>query len=131
MNQKIFSINKSNIPNLFSLSITAVLISMFNWGCGPSTNFIKTGPSMAAKSNNCLIEVFNSKVPERKYQELGVLESEGEFGYDSFEKILPKLKEEACRNGGDAIIIKTIQKYVDNSNNEKMYVTATVIKWVH
>ena len=130
MNQKFLSTKNSDIQSLFFLIISVVFITMFFPGCGPSANFIKTGPSIAAKSNNCPIEVFNSSKPERKYKELGVIESEGQYGYDSFEEVLPKLKEEACENGGDAIIIKSIQKYVDDSNNEKIYVNATVIKWL-
>ena len=130
MNQKYSSNKYLNILSLYFLIVSVILITIFIFGCGPSINFINTGTSIAAKSNNSPIEVFNSKIPERKYKELGILESEGEYGYASFEEVLPRLKEEACEKGGDAIIIKTIQKYLGNSNDEKIYVTATVIKWL-
>lgn len=130
MIKKKFLAKNFNIPNFFFLFISLTFIILFNWGCGPSANFIQTGSSAAAKPDNCNIEVFNSKAPDRKYRELGVIESEGQFGYASFEEVLPKLKEEACKHGGDAIIIKTIQKYADESNDENIYVTATVIKWL-
>ncbi len=110
--------------------LVSYLFNMF-LGCGPSINFIQTGPPMAAKSTNCSIEVFNSTNPERKYKELGILEGEGQYGYDTFVEVLPKLKEEACEKGGDAIIIKNIQKYVIGKDGENIYVTATVIKWVN
>ncbi len=130
MNQRIVAIKIYTMQRLLSLTISVLSIIVIITGCSHSANFIKTGPFMVAKPGNCPIEVFNSKNPEREYQELGVIESEGQYGYDSFEKVLPELKEEACENGGDAIIIKSIQKYVDNSNSEKIYINATVIKWL-
>lgn len=129
MIKKILLTKNSNILKPFFLIISVIYIITITWGCGTSTKFIQTGPSVTAKPNNCNIEIYNSKIPDRKYTELGVIESEGKYGYDSFEKVLPELKKEACKNGGDAIIIKTIQKYVDESKDEKIYVTATVIKW--
>jgi hypothetical protein len=125
MNQIFLLTKKTNIIK----HLSSVLITIFIFGCGTSTKFIKTGKLINAKSNDCYIEVFNSKIPERKYEELGILESEGNYGYDNLEDVLPELKKKACSNGGDAIIIKNIQKYFEDSN-EKIYVTATVIKWL-
>ena len=53
---------------------------------------------------------------------------EGFFGSDTLEKVLPKMKIEACRAGGDAIILKPGQKYFDGLD-DKLNVTATVIRW--
>ncbi|MBU0475379.1 MAG: hypothetical protein KKF62_14620 [Bacteroidetes bacterium] len=125
MTQNILLTKKTKILSLLSI----VFFTIFIFGCGTSTIYIQTGKSMNAKSIDCLIEVFNSKIPERKFEELGILESKGIYSYNTFEKVLPKLKEKACENGGDAIIIKNIQKYVEDSD-ERIFVIATVIKWL-
>lgn len=101
-------------------------------GSCSSAKFISTGPSYGARPDDCSIEVFSSKQPERTYEELGLIEGEGSFGADTLEKILPKMKREACRAGGDAIILMASQKAVkvwDDTSDEKLYVTATVILW--
>ena len=110
------------IPAVWALSAIVLL-----GGCS-SAKFIKTGTSMAAKADGCDIEVFNSKLPDREYEELGIIEGEGFFGSDTLEKVLPKMKIEACRAGGDAIILKPGQKYFDGLD-DKLNVTATVIRW--
>ena len=110
------------------LALCALLAMMLLGGCA-SAKFIKTGPSFAAKPDDCPIEVFTSKMPDREYEELGILEGEGFLGGDTMEMILPKMKREACRAGGDAIILKSYQKYVDSSSDENLTVTATVIRW--
>lgn len=100
-------------------------------GCS-SAKFIPTGPSYDARTDNCHIQVFSSKQPEREYEELGILEGEGSWGEDTLGKILPKMKRKAYRAGGDAIILMTNQKTViawDDTSDEKLYVTATVIRW--
>lgn len=129
MNQKFLPNKNSNFLFLILLYFPVIFLTMF-LGCGPTINFMQTGPSIVAKSNDCLIEVFNSTIPERKYKELGILESDGGIGFNMFEDVLPKLKKEACQKGGDAIIIKSIQKYVSDKDDRHIYVTATVIKWV-
>jgi len=91
MNQKLLLTKNSNNLTPIFLFISEIFISILIFGCGPSINFIKTGSSIDAKSKDCIIEVFNSKTPERKYEELGILESEGKYGYDTFEDVLPKL----------------------------------------
>jgi hypothetical protein len=46
------------------------------------------------------------------------------------DKVLPKLKREACRAGGDAIIFKSSQTHVgDSIGEEELTVTAVVIRW--
>ncbi len=132
MNQKLLSINKSKTICSLLLVLSSLLCIMFLFGCATSGNatFIKTGPSMTSKPVNCAIKVFSSKIPERKYEELGLLEIEGSLRDAVLEIVLPKLKEKACNIGADAIIIKSIQKYMDESNIENLYVTATAIVWV-
>ena len=112
-----------------ALALMAVLL--LAGGCS-SAKFISTGPSYDTRPDDCPIKVFSSKQPEREYEELGILEGEGSFGADTLEKILPKMKREACRAGGDAIILMPSQKAVkvwDDTSDEKLHVTATVIRW--
>ena len=115
-----------------TLSLTAIILLS---ACA-SAKFVATGKSYPAKPDNCDIEVFTSKLPDREYEELGIIEGEGSLGSDSFSEVLPKMKVEACRAGGDAIILLTSQKSVDvtggNENimsSDKLNVTATVIRW--
>jgi hypothetical protein len=71
--------------------------------------------------------------PERDYEEIGIIEGEGSMGADSLEDVLPKMKIEACRAGGDAIILTSSQKSVDifgESSDEQLNTTATVIRWI-
>ena len=129
MRQNSISFRNSNLSSFFVL-ITSTLFAMTCLiGCKTSAKFIQTGPSLAAKTDDCPIEVFSSKLPKREYSELGIIEGEGKYDNATLEKVLPKLKQEACRAGGDAIIIKTVQKYIDSSDDEKIHVTATVVKW--
>ena len=111
---------------MWALSIIAFLA-----GCS-SAKFVATGPSYPARADDCPIEVFSSKSPDRPYEELGIIEGEGSLGADTLEEILPKMKREACRAGGDAIILTSSQKTVDvneDSSDEHLNVTATVIRW--
>lgn len=126
MSKYSFSFRTSIMSSIFALTMSTFFIIICLIGCGAYTKFIKTGTSMPAKMDDCPIEVFNSNLPERKYDELGILEGDGS---DTFEDVLPKLIQEACRAGGDAIIIKTIQKYVYDSDKSLIHVTATVIMW--
>jgi hypothetical protein len=116
--------------------IFAIIVIMLFEGCA-SAEFVSTGKSYSPKPDNCEIEIFLTKNPDRKYEELGILEGEGSWGKDSFDSILPKLKIEACRAGGDAIIFSSSQKSVNifplgegSGSDEKLNVTATVIKWL-
>ena len=114
------------LPFVWVLSMVVFLA-----GCS-SAKFIATGPSYPARADDCHIEVFSSKSPDRPYEELGIIEGEGSLGADTMEEILPKMKREACRAGGDAIVLTSSQKTVDvseDSSDEHLNVTATVIRW--
>ena len=113
------------------LTFIAMVIIIAILSCA-SAKFIATGPLYAARADDCPIEVFSSKLPDREYQELGIIEGEGSLGHDTLEKILPKMKREACKAGGDAIILTSRQKsadFFDDSGDEQLNVTATVIRW--
>ena len=110
------------------------IVSLIIFVCCSSAKFIATGKTYPPKADDCDIEIFTSKQPDREYEELGIIEGEGSFGSDSFEDVLPKMKIEACRAGGDAIILLSSQKtaYIDDDildSDDKLNVTATVIKW--
>ena len=114
-------------------SVLIIVSLIFFVGCS-SAKFIATGKSYPPKPDDCNIEIFTSKQPDREYEELGIIEGEGSFGSDSFENVLPKMKIEACKAGGDAIILLSSQKtaYGDDDifdSDDKLNVTATVIKW--
>ena len=118
---------KQNSRRRFVPVVLALSAMLFLGGCA-SAKFIKTGPSAVAKPDDCQIEIFSSKLPDRGYEELGILEGEGFLGADSLEEVLPKMKREACRAGGDAIILKSSQKSFDGEDSN-LNVTATVVRW--
>ena len=107
-------------------------------GCATAT-FVPTGDRYTAKPEDCAIQVFSSKLPDRGYEEIGILEGKGSLGKSSLENVLPKMKNEACLVGGDAIILGSSQMNtrvvgsVENGNissQEELNVTATVIRWI-
>ena len=122
---------RSNVLRRLVMVMWALSIIACLGGCS-SAKFIATGQSYAARPEDCHIEIYSSKLPDREYEELGIIEGEGSFGADSLEKVLPKMKTEACKAGGDAIILKSSQKSVDvfkDSSDEQLNVMATVVRW--
>ncbi|MCP4581828.1 MAG: hypothetical protein GY839_09420 [candidate division Zixibacteria bacterium] len=120
-----------NIVAKSILTLVAIGLIATIFSCA-SAKYIATGPSYPARPDDCTIEVFSSKLPDRDYEELGILEGEGSFGYDTLEKVLPKMKRQACRAGGDAIILKSSQKSADvfsDGGDDQLNVMATVIRW--
>ena len=110
-----------------AIAVCALSALVLLEGCA-SAKFIKTGPAMPAKPDDCDIEIFTSKLPDREYEELGIIEGDTYFGADSLEEVLPKMKREACRAGGDAIILKSTQKTVEDDISN-LNVIATVVRW--
>ena len=104
---------------------------LFLGGCA-SAKFIPTGEEYPDRGDDCSIEVFSSRIPDRDYVELGIVEGEGSLGKDSLEHVLPKMKVAACQAGGDAIILTSNHKSVDvfsDGSDDQLNVTATVIRW--
>lgn len=136
----LLSVKNSAQPGKISLGYRlflafAMIIAFSLTGC-TSAKFVSTGQSYDARPDDCNIEVFTTKTPDREYEELGIIEGEGSFGADSFADVLPKIKQKACRAGGDAIILLSNQKSVNVSgsdnfidSDEKLNVTVTVIRW--
>ena len=98
-------------------------------GCVTAT-YIPTGTIHPARSKDCAIEVFSTGLPNRDYEEIGILEGEGSLWKADLEDVLPKLMEEACLAGGHAIVLQSVQRYATGEDgDEAMYASATVIRW--
>lgn len=96
-----------------------------------SVKYVPTAGAYSPKPQDCAIEIFTAGPPQRDYREIGILEGEGSFWQADMEHLLPKLKEEACLAGGDAIILLSAQRVAggDEGLDEELYAFATVIRW--
>jgi hypothetical protein len=93
--------------------------------------FTPTGDIQPARPDDCEIEVFSAGPPSAAYEELGIIEGEGDLWKASLREVLPDLKREACRAGGDAIVLHDSSRYVSGEDDdEQFYTTATVIRWI-
>jgi hypothetical protein len=98
-------------------------------GCAGAT-YVPTGAIHPAKAKDCVIEVFSAELPDREFEEIGILQGEGSFWKADMDDVLPKLREEACLAGGDAIILQSAGRYAAGEHGvENMYAFATVIRW--
>ncbi len=99
-------------------------------GCVSAT-FIPTQSARYASTNrHCNIEVFSSAVPDREYEEIGIVEGEGKAWKSDLEDVLPKLMEEGCLAGGNALIIEASSTFSEGSDGIRVQrVSATVIRW--
>lgn len=92
--------------------------------------FVPTGAAYPPKAADCEIRVFTSAAPERPYEELGVVEAEGDAWKSDLEDLLPRLEKEACLAGGDAIILFSTDTFAEGEDGIRVQrVTATVIHW--
>ena len=100
-----------------------------------SATFIPTqGAAYPSKSRYCEIEVFSSAVPDREYEEIGIVEGEGSAWKSDLEDVLPKLKEEACLAGGDALIMQSSDTFSERREMGQdvirvQRISTTVIRW--
>ena len=99
-------------------------------GCVNAT-FVPTSRTVyPAKPVNCEIQVFSSRPPDRPYEELGIVEGQGDWWKSDMEDVLPRLKEEACAGGGDGIILFSSDTFAEGDQGVRVQrVTATVIRW--
>lgn len=98
-------------------------------GCVTAT-FIPTGKAYPAKAVDCEIQVFSSALPDRPYEEVGLVEGEGDWWKSDMEDVLPKLNEEACLAGGDGIILFSTDTFAEGEKGIRVQrLTATVIRW--
>ena len=106
-----------------------VLVTLVAGGC-LSASFVQTGATHSPRSRYCAIEVFSSQNPDREYDEIGIIEGTGTLWKADLEDVLPKMKEEACLVGGEALIMGSSDVYTEGRENTRSQrVTATVIRW--
>jgi hypothetical protein len=116
-------------------AIVVIAVAATVAGCA-SAKFIPTAGGYAPKPENCAMEVFTSRVPDRPYEEIGIIEGQGMMGAESLEDVLPEMIKEACKAGGDALILLSTERSVNVGggddfigSNEELHTTATVIVW--
>ena len=101
-------------------------------GCVNAT-FIPTQSTVyPPKGMYCEIEVISSGVPEgKRYEELGIVEAEGSAWKSDLEDVLPKMMEEGCLAGGDALIMRSSDTYSSGGRDgvPVQRISATVIRW--
>ena len=98
-------------------------------GCLSAT-FVPTSGAYPPRASDCDIEVFSSAVPDREYEEIGIVEGEGSAWKADLEDVLPKLKEEGCRAGGDALIMQSSDTFSQGRDGIRTQrISATVIRW--
>jgi len=115
----------------FALIVSVAVVA----GCA-SAKFIPTREAFPAKPENCAMEVFSSKAPDRAYEEIGIIEGEGMLGKESLEDVLPEMIKQACLAGGDALILTSSERAFNVSggddfigSSEELHTVATVIVW--
>lgn len=85
-----------------------------------------------ARPADCDVQVFTSGPPRRDYHEIGLVEGSGELWKADLQDILPKIREEACLAGGDAIVLLSSDRIVVpdyDGATEELHAVATVIRW--
>ena len=96
-----------------------------------NATFIPTrSTAYPSKGMYCEIEVFSSAVPDQEYEELGIVEAEGSAWKSDLEDLLPKMMEEGCLAGGDALIMRSSDTYSEGRDGIPVQrISATVIRW--
>ena len=100
-------------------------------GCVSATFVPTQRTSYPPRSMYCEIEVISTGVPEgKRYQELGIVEAEGSAWKSDLEDVLPKMMQEGCLAGGDALIIQSSDTYTEGREGiPDQRISATVIRW--
>ena len=99
-------------------------------------SFVPTGVRYPSRGRYYEIEVFSSAVPDREYEEIGIVEADAELLNTVLlvwvEDMLPKLMEEGCLAGGDALIIQSSSTFSEGSEGTDgirvQRISATVIR---
>ena len=106
-------------------------------GCVRATFIPTQGAAYPSKDRHCNIEVFSSAVPDREYEEIGIVEADTELLNTVLlvwvEDMLPKLMEEGCLAGGDALIIQSSSTFSEGIEEwdeiRVQRISTTVIRW--
>ena len=75
-------------------------------GCSPiTTEVVRLAPGIApAKATPCDLAVLADPPRDRPYEELALVSARS---FQPLEKMLPRMKDEACKLGADALILKS------------------------
>ena len=100
-------------------------------GC-VGAQFIQTGPSVyPPRSPDCDMEIYATGVPDHPYEEVGIIEGKGDWWESDLADVLPRMKEEACLAGGDAMVLGESDRYAEGEDGIPVMKTqAVVIRWV-
>ena len=102
-------------------------------GCLNATYIPTNITAQPARNMQCDIEVISAGVPEDKmFEELGIVEAEGSWWKSDLEDLLPKMMEQGCLAGGDALILQSSDMYSvgEDSTIPVQRISATVIRWM-
>ena len=117
------------LPRLLRL-VSCLAAIVVSGGCVSATFIPTQAAAYPSKSSSCEIEVFSSAVPDREYEEIGIVEGEGSAWKSGLEDILPKIMGEGCLAGGDALIIQSSDTFSEGRDGMKVQrISATVIRW--
>ena len=101
-------------------------------GC-VTAKYVPIAGAYPSRGTDCALEVFSAGPPDREYQEIGILEAEGSLWKADLEDVFPRLREEACLAGGDALVLLSANKYArgheDGVDEAELYAIATVVRW--
>ena len=116
-------------PRLLRL-VSCVATIVVSGGCVSATFIPTQAAAYPPRSSSCEIEVFSSAVPDREYEEIGIVEGEGSAWKSGLEDILPKIMGEGCLAGGDALIIQSSDTFSEGKDGIRVQrISATVIRW--
>ncbi|NNF03818.1 MAG: hypothetical protein HKN17_05065 [Rhodothermales bacterium] len=119
--------SSSATPPLVVFFLSVMILTS---GCIQTRFAATTSQSYTAKPANCDIEVFITTLPDRDYIEIGIVEAKATLWKSDIQDILPKLRERACEEGGDAIILGESDTWAEGEDGiETQKTQATVIRW--
>lgn len=117
-------------PEATTLTGLLIAIVMLTSGCIQTRYASISSQSYTSKPKNCEIEVFVTTLPDRDYIEIGIVEAKATLWKSDIQDILPKLRERACEEGGDAIIMGESDTFAEGEDGvETQKTSATVIRW--
>ena len=110
-------------------SFRAVIV--LTGGCVSATFVPTQSTPYPPRGMYCEIEVISTGVPEgKRFQELGIVEAEGSAWKSDLEDLLPRMMQEGCLAGGDALIIRSSDTYAEGRDGIPVQrISATVIRW--
>ena len=119
------------MPSSFLRLASFLAMIVLAGGCVNATFIPTQSTASPPKDMSCEIEVISSGVPEgKRYEELGIVEAEGSAWKSDLEDLLPKMMEEGCLAGGDALIILSSDTYSEGRDGiPAQRISATVIRW--